>query len=41
MVKEVPGLAQGRKQDRGPGDANEDEDALVGLKESSHASRSP
>jgi len=39
--KEVPGLAQGRKQDQGPGGANKDEGGLIGLRESSHASRSP
>lgn len=41
MVKEVPELAQGRKQDQGPGDADENEYASVGLSESSRASRPP
>lgn len=41
MVTDVPGLAQGRKQDQGPGDADEDEYASVGLRESICASRSP
>lgn len=33
MFKEMPGLAQGREQDQGPGVANEDEYASVGLRE--------